>query len=60
MISSKRLCVMSCLKKDNAMQTIDTSDLVKQEDYNIKIVEIERKIPSHGKYIINLYNIYYY
>ena len=46
---------MSCLKKDNAMQTIDTSDLVKQEDYNTKVVEIERKIPSHDKHIINLY-----
>ena len=55
MMSLERLCVMNCLKKGNAMQTIDTSDLVKQEDYNTKIVEIERKIPSHDKHIINLY-----
>ena len=35
----------------NAIQTIDTSYLVKKDDYNRKIVEIEKKIPVHDNYI---------
>ena len=31
------------IKKVHAIQTIDTSDLVKKTDYNTKINEIERK-----------------
>ena len=50
MMLLKRLCD-ELLKKDNAMQTIDTSDLVKKADYNTKIVGIEKKIPDHDKYI---------
>ena len=32
------------IKKVHAIQTIDTSDLVKKTDYNTKINEIERKL----------------
>ena len=37
--------------KPNAIQTTDTSNLVKKADYNTKINEIEEKKPNHGKYI---------
>ena len=41
------------LKKVNAIQTTDTSNLVKKAGYNTKIAEIEKKILVHdyGKYI---------
>ena len=39
------------VKKVNALQTIDTSELVKKANYNTKLVEIKKKIPGHGKYI---------
>ena len=39
------------VKKDNSVQTNDTSDLVKKADYNTKIDEVEKKIPNHDKYI---------
>ena len=39
------------VKKVNAIQTIDTRDLVKKKADNTKIVEIENKIPDNGKYI---------
>ena len=38
------------LKEVNAIQTIDTSDLVKKGDYNTKIEEIEGKISDQDKY----------
>ena len=37
------------IKSINAIQTIDTSHLVKKADYNTKIVEIEKKKPDHDK-----------
>ena len=37
------------LKEVNAIQTIDTSDLVKKGDYNTKIEEIEGKISDQDK-----------
>ena len=43
--------IMNWLKKVNAIQNIDTNDLVKNTDYNIKIGDIEKKIPDHDKYI---------
>ena len=41
------------VKKVNAIQTTDTSNLVKKTDYNTKISEIEKKITDHDhdKYI---------
>ena len=45
----KRLC--DELRKKDAMQTIDASDLGKKADYGTKIVGIEKKIPDHDKYI---------
>ena len=39
------------VKTVNAIQTIGTSDLVKNAEYNTKTVEIEKKIPGHDKYI---------
>ena len=41
------------VKKVNAIQTIDTSDLVKKADYNTKIEEIDKKISNHVKNITN-------
>ena len=35
----------------NAIRSNDTSDLVKRDDYNAKILQIEKKIPNHHKYI---------
>ena len=37
--------------KVNAAQAIDNSDLVIKADYDTKIVEIEKIIPDHDKYI---------
>ena len=37
--------------KFNAIQIFHTSDLVGKADYNTKTEEIEKKIPSHDKYI---------
>ena len=42
---------MNYLKKVNAIQAIDTSDLVKKADYNTKIGDIEKRVPDHYKYI---------
>ena len=39
------------VKKFNAIQTNDTSSLVKKADYNTKIDEIEKKMPNQDKYI---------
>ena len=41
------------VKKVNTIQTIDTINLVTKADFNIKIKEIENKIPDHDKYITN-------
>ena len=41
------------VKKINAIQSTDTSNLVKKADYNTKIGEIEKKIQDHDKYITN-------
>ena len=38
-------------KRVNAIQTIDTSDLVKKADYNTIIEDIEKIILDHDKYI---------
>ena len=35
----------------NAIQSSDTSDLVRKGGYSTKIEEIEKKIPNHDKYI---------
>ena len=45
----KKLCEVNWLKK--LVQTIDTSDLVKEADYDHKIEDIEKKIHNHDKYI---------
>ena len=44
------------VKKVNNISTTDTSDLVKKNDYNTKINEIENKINDHDhtKYITSL------
>ena len=39
------------IKKVNAVQTIDTSNLVKKAEYKTKIYEIKNKIPNHDEYI---------
>ena len=39
------------IKKVDAIQAINSSDLVKKTDYNKKLNEIEKKILDHGKYI---------
>ena len=39
------------VNKVSAFQTSDTSDLIKEADFNTKIDEIEKKIPIHDKYI---------
>ena len=42
------------VKKFNAIQTTDTSNLLKKTDYNTKMNEIEKKITDHdhsNKYI---------
>ena len=38
-------------KKVNAIQAINTSNLVEKSEYNTKIEEIEKKILNHDKYI---------
>ena len=42
------------VKKVIVIQTINTSDLIKEADYNTKINEIEKKIPDHDKLITAL------
>ena len=44
MMLLKRLYTMNSLKKVNAIQTIDTSDLVTKADYNTKIEDIKKKL----------------
>ena len=46
------------IKKVNAIQTIDTEDLVKKADGNKKVVEVEKKISDHiiYYYIINTFS----
>ena len=39
------------VRKVNAIQTIDTSNLVKKPDDKTKIIESEMKIPDHDKHI---------
>ena len=39
------------IKKVNAIQTIDTSNLVKKAEYKTKIDEIKNRIPNHDEYI---------
>ena len=39
------------VKKVNAIWTIDSSNFVKKTDYDTKIVELEKRIPDHEKYI---------
>ena len=39
------------VNKVSAFQTSDTSDLIKEADFNTKVDEIEKKIPIHDKYI---------
>ena len=39
------------VKKVNAIQTNDASNLVRKADYDTKIVEIEGKFPNHYIYI---------
>ena len=39
------------VNKVNAIQNIDTSDLIKKDDYNTEIDENEKKIPNHDLYI---------
>ena len=45
------------VKRVNAIQTTDTSNLVKRADYNKKIAEIEKKIlrNDHDKHITTYY-----
>ena len=45
----KRLYLMNWL--NNAINTIDTRDLVKKADYNTKSEEIEKEITDHDKCI---------
>ena len=42
---------MKLVKKVNAIQGTNTSNLVKKADYNTKIEKIEKKILDHSKYI---------
>ena len=54
MQSLKRLSIMNKLKKVNAIQANDTSDLVRKTDYDIKIGQTEKKIKDRdhsNKYI---------
>ena len=39
------------VRKVDAIETSDTSNLVTKEDYDTKIKEIEDKTPDHNKYI---------
>ena len=41
------------LKIDNAIQAIDTSDIVITAGYNAKIEKNEKKILNHNKFITN-------
>ena len=47
----KRAVYNKFLQKVNAIQTIDTNDLVKKAGSNTTIYEIEKKMPDHDKYI---------
>ena len=48
MMLPKRLYITNLLK---TLILIDTTDLVKKADYDAKILEVEKKIPDHDKYI---------
>ena len=39
------------IKSFNAIQPIDTTELVKKTDYKTKFEEIEKKIPNHDNYV---------
>ena len=43
--------MINWLKKVNATQTNDTSDLVKKADLDIQIEDAKKKIPNHEKFI---------
>ena len=43
------------IRKGNAIQTIDTSDLGKKANFNTKIKDIEKKVPNHNKYVTTNY-----
>ena len=47
----KRAVYNEFLQKVNAIQTIDTNDLVKKAGRSTTIYEIEKKMPDHDKYI---------
>ena len=47
----KRAVYNEFLQKVNAIQTIDTNDLVKKAGRNTTIYEIEKKMPDRDKYI---------
>ena len=47
----KKILCNELAKKVNAIQTNDTTNLVKKADYTTKIQDIENKIPDHDKYI---------
>ena len=47
----KRAVYNEFLQKVNAIQTIDTNDLVKKAGSNTAIYEIEKKMPDRDKYI---------
>ena len=49
----KRAVYNEFLQKVNAIQTIDTNDLVKKAGSNTTIYEIEKKMPDLDKYITN-------
>ena len=42
------------VEKVNAIQTSDTSDLVKKPYYYIKVKGVKKKISNHDKYITTL------
>ena len=50
---AKKTYYNELIKKSNAIQTTDTSDLVKKTDYYTKINETEKKVldHNHDKYI---------
>ena len=50
------MCMMNWLNKVNAIQTTDSSNIVKKADYATKIEETEKKIINHDhdKYITTL------
>ena len=44
----RKTAYVELVKKDNAIQTIDTSVLVKKAGYNVKTKDIEGRFPSHS------------